>query len=404
MSATKIENALSQRVLNMAESETLRMAAMARELNAKGFKVINLSIGEPDFDTPEHIKSAAKQALDEGYTKYTPVPGTPELREAICAKFKRDNGLDFKPNQIVVSNGAKQSLINIFLSLLDEGDEVLILAPYWVSYIEMVKVAGGTPVVVTAGIEQDYKPTAEQIEAAITPRTKAFLFSSPCNPTGSVFSKEELEAIAAVFAKHPQVVLLSDEIYEYINFTGSHHSIGSIESVRDRTATINGFSKGFAMTGWRLGYIGAPEWLAAACTKVQGQFTSGANSFGQKAAAFALQSDLKATFEMRDAFLHRRDVVTSLLNAIPGFKVNIPQGAFYSFPDISAFFGKRDGDQIIRNADDFSEFLLHKAHVAMVSGTAFGAPECIRLSFAASEIELRTAIERIAEAVQHLSD
>jgi len=404
MSASQPEKMLSQRVQNMAESETLRMAAMARALNAQGFKVINLSIGEPDFDTPDHIKDAAKKALDEGFTKYTPVPGTLELREAICAKFRRDNGLEFKPNQIVVSNGAKQSLINIFLSLLDEGDEVLILAPYWVSYIEMVKVAGGTPVVVTAGIDQDYKPSAAQIEAAITPRTKAFLFSSPCNPTGSVFSKEELQDIASVFAKHPQVVILSDEIYEYINFTGAHHSIGTFEEVRDRTATINGFSKGFAMTGWRLGYIGAPEWLAAACTKVQGQFTSGANSFGQKAATFALESDLNATFEMRDAFLQRRDIVTKLLGAIPGFKVNLPQGAFYSFPDISAFFGKRDGDHLIRNADDFSEFLLHKAHVAMVSGTAFGAPECIRLSFAASETELRTAIERVSEAVKHLSD
>ena len=243
MSDLQLEKTLSQRVQNMAESETLRMAAMARELNAKGFQVINLSIGEPDFDTPEHIKAAAKKALDEGYTKYTPVPGTQELREAICAKFRRDNGLEFKPNQIVVSNGAKQSLINIFLSLLNEGDEVLILAPYWVSYIEMVKVAGGTPVIVHAGIDQDYKPSAAQIEAAITPKTKAFLFSSPCNPTGSVFSREELQAIAAVFAKHPQVIILSDEIYEYINFTGTHHSIGTFEEVRDRTATINGFSK-----------------------------------------------------------------------------------------------------------------------------------------------------------------
>lgn len=402
MSVALHEQALSKRVQNMAESETLRMAAQARDLNAKGFKVINLSIGEPDFDTPAHIKAAAKQALDEGFTKYTPVPGTPELREAICAKFKRDNDLNFKPNQIVVSNGAKQSLINIFLSLLDDGDEVLILAPYWVSYIEMVKVAGGQPVIVSAGIDQDYKPTAAQIEAAITPRTKAFLFSSPCNPTGSVFSKEALAEIAAVFERHPHVTILSDEIYEYINFTGSHHSIGAFDAMRDRTATINGFSKGFAMTGWRLGYIGAPEWLAAACTKVQGQFTSGANSFGQKAATIALRSDLKATFEMRDAFLHRRNVVTDLLNKIPGFKVNLPEGAFYSFPDISAFFGKHAGSTEIRNADDFSEFLLHKAHVATVSGTAFGAPECIRLSFAAAEQELRSAIERIGEAAQAL--
>lgn len=402
MSAPTNNNGLSQKVQRMAESETLRMAALARELNAKGFEVINLSIGEPDFDTPEHIKAAAVQALQEGFTKYTPVPGIPELRQAICTKFKRDNNLDFKPSQIVVSNGAKQSLANLFFSLLDDGDEVLVLAPYWVSYIEMVKIAGGKPVIVSAGIEQDYKPTPAQIEAAISSRTKALLFSSPCNPTGSVFSKEELYAIARIVAKYPQITILSDEIYEYINFTGRHFSIGAFEEVRDRTVTINGFSKGFAMTGWRLGYIGAPEWLAAACSKVQGQFTSGANSFGQKAAVTALLSDLTPTHEMRDAFLHRRNVVTELLGRIPGFKVNLPQGAFYSFPDISAFFGKTDGEFTIRNADDFSEFLLHKAHVAMVSGTAFGADQCIRLSFAASEEELRTAIHRIEAAVAAL--
>ena len=393
---------LSQRVLRMAESETLRMASLARELKAQGHEVINLSIGEPDFDTPDHIKNEAKKALDEGFTKYTPVQGIPELREAICTKFKRDNNLVFKPNQIVVSNGAKQSLANIFYSLLDEGDEVVILAPYWVSYVDMVKVTGGHPVIVYSTIEQDYKSTAEQIEQAITPRTKALLFSSPCNPTGSVYTHAELAAIAQMLSAHPHVTVISDEIYEYINFTGQHASIGTFEEVADRTVTVNGFSKGFAMTGWRLGYIGAPEWLANACTKIQGQYTSGANSFGQKAAVHALLSDLTPTHRMKEAFLHRRNMVAELLGQIPGFKVNLPQGAFYSFPDISNFFGKSDGHVTIRNADDFSEYIINNAYVALVSGTAFGADQCIRISYAASEQELRTAIQRIAETVKNL--
>jgi aspartate aminotransferase len=393
---------LSQRVLRMAESETLRMAALARELKAQGHEVINLSIGEPDFDTPDHIKNEAKKALDEGFTKYTPVQGIPELREAICTKFKRDNNLTFKPNQIVVSNGAKQSLANIFYSLLDEGDEVVILAPYWVSYVDMVKVTGGHPVIVYSSIEQDYKSSAEQIEQAITPRTKALLFSSPCNPTGSVYTHAELAAIAQMLSAHPHVTVISDEIYEYINFTGQHASIGTFEEVADRTVTVNGFSKGFAMTGWRLGYIGAPEWLANACTKIQGQYTSGANSFGQKAAVHALLSDLAPTHHMKEAFLQRRNMVAELLGQIPGFKVNLPQGAFYSFPDISNFFGTSDGHVTIRNADDFSEYIINKAHVALVSGTAFGAEQCIRISYAASEEELRTAIQRIAETVKNL--
>lgn len=393
---------LSQRVLRMAESETLRMAALARELKAQGHEVINLSIGEPDFDTPDHIKNEAKKALDEGFTKYTPVQGIPELREAICTKFKRDNNLTFKPNQIVVSNGAKQSLANIFYSLLDEGDEVVILAPYWVSYVDMVKVTGGHPVIVYSSIEQDYKSSAEQIEQAITPRTKALLFSSPCNPTGSVYTHTELAAIAQMLSAHPHVTVISDEIYEYINFTGQHASIGTFEEVADRTVTVNGFSKGFAMTGWRLGYIGAPEWLANACTKIQGQYTSGANSFGQKAAVHALLSDLAPTHHMKEAFLQRRNMVAERLGQIPGFKVNLPQGAFYSFPDISNFFGTSDGHVTIRNADDFSEYIINKAHVALVSGTAFGAEQCIRISYAASEEELRTAIQRIAETVKNL--
>lgn len=393
---------LSQRVLNMEESATLRMTQLARNLKAQGHDVISLSIGEPDFDTPDHIKEAAKKALDEGYTKYTPVPGLMELREAICTKFKRDNGLEFKPNQIVVSNGAKQTIANLCLALLDEGDEVLILAPYWVSYSEIVKLAGGVPVLVKAGIEQDYKVTADQVAAAVTDRSKMVIFSSPCNPTGSVFLKSELEAIADVISKHENIFIVSDEIYEYINFTDQHTSIGTIPSVADRTITVNGFAKGFAMTGWRLGYMGGPTWIADACTKIQGQVTSGANSFGQKAAAEALLGDMTPSNDMRDAFLTRRDLVIDLLNEIPGFKVNKPEGAFYIFPDISEYFGKSDGEVTISNADDFAEYILNVAHVAIVSGSAFGADNCFRLSYAASEEQLREAIRRIGEAVGKL--
>ncbi len=378
------------------------MAKLARNLAAQGHKVISLSLGEPDFDTPEHIKTAAKEALDQGYTKYTPVSGLPVLREAICTKFKRDNGLEFTTNQIVVSNGAKQSIANICLSLLDEGDEAVILAPYWVSYFEIVKFAGGVPVVVHAGIEQDYKPSVEQVEAAITDRTKLLIFSSPCNPTGSVFTFDELVAMAHMLGKYEHVHIVSDEIYEYINFTGKHASIGTLEPVRDRTITVNGFAKGFAMTGWRLGYIGAPEWLAQACDKIQGQFTSGATSFGQKAAAHALLSDMSPTWAMRDAFLRRRDLVISLLEQVPGMKVNLPQGAFYVFPDIRNYFGLSDGHTVVKNADDFSMYLLDKAHVATVSGAGFGDNNCLRLSYAASEEQLKEAIERIGEAVSRL--
>lgn len=386
----------------MEESATLRMAALARELKIKGLDVIDLSLGEPDFDTPDHIKDAAKKALDDGFTKYTPVAGLLELREAICSKFRRDNGLEFLPNQIVVSNGAKQCIANVCMAMLDPGDEVVVLSPYWVSYAEIVKVAEGEPVIVHAGIEQDYKPTAEQIEAAITGRTKLLLFSSPCNPTGSVFSREELEAIAGVVARHKNVHIISDEIYEYINFSGKHDSIGAIESVKDRTITINGFSKGFAMTGWRLGYLGAPKWIADACNKIQGQFTSGASSFGQKAAAYALQADMRPTREMCKAFQKRRDMVVELMGRIPGIKANMPQGAFYSFADISALFGKRYGDAVIRNPDDFCEYLLETEYVASVSGSAFGDDRCFRISFAASEEQLKEAVVRIERAVRVL--
>ena len=400
--ATEAAKLLSRLVLEMEESATIRMAQTARDLKAKGHDVIDLSLGEPDFDTPAHIKAAAVKALEAGFTKYTPVPGIMELRQAICRKFKRDNAMDFSPAQIVVSNGAKQSIANVCLAMLDPGDEVIILGPYWVSYAEIVKMPQGVPVIVKAGIEQDYKVSPEQVAAAISPRTKLLLFSSPCNPTGSVYTREELEAIAAVVAPHEHIYIISDEIYEYINFSGRHASIGAIDAVKDRTITINGFSKGFAMTGWRLGYMAAPAFIAAACAKIQGQFTSGANSFSQHAAAYALEADMQPTYDMRAAFLRRRDLVTSLLGQIPGCKVNTPSGAFYSFPDISSFFGKTDGHTVIRNADDFCEYLLHTAYVATVSGSAFGADECFRISYATSETLLTEAIRRIAEAVSKL--
>lgn len=395
-------NQLSQRVQQMEESATIRMAQIARDLKAEGRDVISLSVGEPDFDTPAHIKEAAKKALDEGYTKYTPVPGLVELRRAIQTKFKRDNQLEFDLDQIVVSNGAKQSIANIFLALLNSGDEVIVLAPYWVSYSEIIKLAEGTPVILAADIENDYKISPAQIEKAINDKTRAILFSSPCNPTGSVYTAKELEAIAKVIAQHDNIHIVSDEIYEYINFTGKHASIGAVDLVKDRTVTVNGFSKGFAMTGWRLGFMGAPKWLAQACGKIQGQFTSGANAFGQRAGAEALLGDMTPTHNMCKAFLKRRDLVIDGLRQIPGMKVNQPQGAFYIFPDISDFFGKSDGETTIRNSDDFCEYLLHKAYVATVAGSAFGADNCFRLSYAASEEELKEAIRRMKEVLGRL--
>ena len=392
-------NLLSQRVVRMAESETLKMSQMARELKAKGHEVINLSIGEPDFDTPDAIKQVAKDALDAGFTKYTPVPGIPELREAISKKFKEENNLDYKASQIVVSNGAKQTLANIFLSLLDQDDEVIVLAPYWVSYSEIIKLAEGKTVLLKASIESDFKVSAEDIEKAITPKTKALLFSSPCNPTGSVYLESELKSIAQVISKHPGIIIVADEIYEYINFTGKHISIGSFPEVKDQTVTVNGFSKGYAMTGWRLGYMGGPQWLSDACNKVQGQITSGANSFSQKAATFALQTKLPETELMKTAFLKRRDMVLQLLQEIPGVKVNLPLGAFYIFPDISAYFGKKSDKMEINNATDFCDYILQEAYVAVVSGAAFGADECFRISYAASEAELKEAVARMARVL-----
>jgi len=386
----------------MEESATIKMAAMARELKGQGHDVISLSLGEPDFDTPDHIKEAAKRALDDGFTKYTPVPGLIELRQAIVTKFKRDNNLEFTPNNIVVSNGAKQSIFNIFMALLDEGDEVIVLAPYWVSYSEIIKLAGGKPVILGASIEDDYKVSAAAVQAAITDKTKAILFSSPCNPTGSVYTHDELKAIAGVIGQHDNIMVISDEIYEYINFTDHHVSIGSFPEVKDQTVTVNGFSKGFAMTGWRLGYMGAPAWLAKACAKIQGQVTSGATAFGQMAGAYALLADMEPTHQMKEAFLQRRDMVIELLEEIPDMKVNHPQGAFYIFPDISAYFGKTDGTTTITNSDDFCEYLLQHAHVAVVTGAAFGAPDCFRLSYAASEKELREAVKRMKETLAQL--
>lgn len=386
---------LSTRVQNMSVSATLAMAQKARELRAKGFDVISLSIGEPDFDTPDHIKEAAKKALDAGHTKYTPVPGKIELRNAISNKFKRDNGLDYSPSQIVVSNGAKQSIANLCLSLLNEDDEVIIFTPYWVSYFEIVKFAGGIPKALYAGIDKDFKVSPDQLQEAITDRTKMIIFSSPCNPTGSVYSQSELEALAKVIDKYDDLFVICDEIYEYINFDKKHFSFASIPEMYEQTITVNGMSKGFAMTGWRIGYIGAPEWIASACSKVQGQFTSGASSFGQTASAYALDADKESTFAMKKIYQERKELVKTMLNEIPGIKTNDPKGAFYIFPDISSFFGKSDGTTTINNADDFTNVILNQAYVALVSGSAFGDDNAFRLSYAASNEQLTEAITRM---------
>ena len=401
----KVDLPLSDLVKNMEESATIAMAQLAREVAAEGHDVISLTLGEPDFDTPAHIKDAAKQALDDGYTKYTPVPGLPELRKAIQTKFKRDNNLDFDLSQIMVSNGAKQVIANICIALLNKGDEVVIFAPYWVSYKAIVEMHGGTAVPVYAGIEQDFKPTPEQVEAAITERTKMVIFSSPCNPTGSVFSKDEMHAFAKVFDKYKHLIIVADEIYEYINFIEEgHFSLGSIESMKDQVVTVNGFAKGFAMTGWRLGYMGGPSWLIKACSKIQGQFTSGANSFGQKAASIALTSDMTPSKEMCNAFRKRRELVIGMLNEIPGMKLNFPKGAFYIFPDVSNFYGtKSDTGFEINNSVDFCEYLLRVAFVGAVPGSAFGAGDCIRLSYAASDDRLVEAMNRIKEVCSRLA-
>jgi aspartate aminotransferase len=392
-------NPLSDRINNLAVSQTLAMAALARELKAQGKDIISLSLGEPDFNTPEFIKEAAKKAIDENYSTYTPVEGYLELKEAICKKFKRDNNLDYKPSQIVVSTGAKQSLYNIAQVMLNDGDEVILPAPYWVSYFEIIKLSGGVPVEVPTSVESDFKITPEQLEAAITPKTKMMWFSSPCNPSGSVYNREELAALAKVLEKHPQVYVVSDEIYEHINFSGTFCSIGSIPGMLERTITVNGVAKAFAMTGWRIGYIGAPEFIAKACTKIQGQVTSGANSIAQRATITAVEADPSVLNEMVSAFKNRRDLVVGLVKQIPGFKLNVPEGAFYVFPDVSYYFGKTVKGNEIKNATDFSMFLLAEANVATVTGDAFGNPNCIRFSYATSEALLTEAMRRIKEAV-----
>jgi aspartate aminotransferase len=390
---------LSDRINSLATSQTLAMAALARELKAQGKDIISLSLGEPDFNTPDFIKEAAKKAIDENYSTYTPVDGYVELKEAICRKFKRDNNLDYKPANIVVSTGAKQSLYNIAQVMLNDGDEVILPAPYWVSYYEIIKLSGGVPVEVPTSVETDFKMTAEQLERAITPKTKMMWFSSPCNPSGSVYNREELTAIGKVLEKHPQVYIVSDEIYEHINFSGTFCSIGSIPGLFDRTITVNGVAKAFAMTGWRIGYIGAPEFIAKACTKMQGQVTSGANSIAQRATITAVDADPSVLNEMVTAFKNRRDLVVGLTKAIPGLKINVPEGAFYVFPDVSSYFGKTLRGKLIANADDFSMYLLAEANVATVTGDAFGNPNCIRISYATSEALLSEAFKRIKEAL-----
>ncbi len=394
---------LADRIVKMVESATLQMTAKARKLKQEGKDVINLSIGEPDFDTPQFIKEAAKVALDQGYTKYTPVSGLLDLKKAIQHKFKRDNNIDYALDEIVVSNGAKQSIANVAMSVLNEGDEVIIFAPYWVSYLEIVHLAGGVPVIIHAGIENDFKVLPSQLEAAITPKTRMVIFSSPCNPTGSVYSMKELQAFADILGTKDEIYIVSDEIYEYINYTGQHASMASIPSVRDQTITINGFSKGFAMTGWRLGYMGAPREVAKATDKMQGQFTSGAASFSQKAASLALETDLTETIKMRDTFLKRRDLILGLLKEIPGVKCNIPEGAFYVFPNVSAYYGKKTPDgTVIENGDQLCTYILETAYVALVAGSAFGDEDCIRISYAASDQEIIESCKRIKEALGQL--
>jgi len=393
---------ISERINNLSESETLAMARMSRKLKAQGFDVINLSLGEPDFNTPDHIKQAAKDAIDQNFTYYPPVCGIPELREAVCKKFKRENNLDFKPENILVSAGAKQSIANIVLSIIDPGDEVIMPAPYWVSYKEIIKLADAKAVYIKATINNDFKITPEQLAKAITSKTKLFIFSSPCNPTGSVYTKDELKALADVFALNDHVYILSDEIYEHINFRGTHESIAQFENIRNRVIIVNGVSKSFAMTGWRIGYMAAPFEITDACNKLQGQITSGACSIAQKAAVAALNGDLTSVKTMLKAFNERRDLVVKLLNEIPGMNTNIPQGAFYVFPDISQYFGKTDGKITINNAPDFCDYLLNKVYVASVPGNAFGDPNCFRISYATSNDLLIEAIQRIKKAVSEL--
>lgn len=394
-----MDKRLSNRVNAMATSATLAMAAKTRELKDQGEDIIGLSLGEPDFKVPDYIKDAAIQAIKDDYHSYTPVDGYGELKNAIIHKFKRDNNIEYKPSQIVVSTGAKQSLANLTMVLLNEGDEVLLPAPYWVSYADQCKVAGGVPIEIPTTIETDFKVTAEALEAAITPKTKMIIYSSPCNPSGSVYSKDELRKLADVLVKYPHVIVISDEIYEHINFSGGHASMAEFEDMYDRTVVVNGVSKAFSMTGWRIGYIGGPEWIARACNKMQGQVTSGANAIAQRAAITALENPPNKIKFMVDAFKKRRELILELLSEIDGFKINKPEGAFYVFPDISYFFGKTLRGKNINSASDLSLYLLEEAKVATVTGEAFGDPNCIRLSYAASESDIKEAILRIKEAL-----
>ncbi len=393
---------ISKRVQSLSVSQTLAMAQKSRELKEQGIDVISLSLGEPDFFTPDDIKEAAKKAIDENFSFYPPVPGYTDLRQAIARKFREENGLDYSPEQVIVSAGGKHTLINILLSVVDPGDEVILLAPYWVSYFDQIIFSEGKPVIIQTTIESEFKVTPGQLEKAITPKTRALIFNSPSNPTGMVYTREEMAALVKVLENHPQVLIISDEIYEHIIFTGKHISIATFTSIADRVVTVNGVSKGYAMTGWRIGYMGAPLWLAKACNKLQGQFTSGACSIAQRAALAAITSKSDSKIKMREAFLRRRDLICGLLDDVPGLKVRVPQGAFYVMPDVSALLGKSFDGKVINNADDLTYFLLSEARVALVSASAFGASNCIRISYATSDENIIEAVRRIKEALGKL--
>ena len=393
---------LSDRLQRLAPSATLAMSQKSSEMKAQGIDVINMSVGEPDFNTPDHIKEAAKKAVDENYSRYSPVLGYPDLRKAIVAKLKNENNLDYSVNEILVSNGAKQSVCNTVMALVNPGDEVIIPAPYWVSYPQMVKLAGGNPVIVEAGFDQNFKMTPEQLEAAITPKTRLIILCSPSNPTGSVYSKEELAGLADVIKQHEDLFVLADEIYEHINYIGRHESIAQFEGMKERAIIVNGVSKAYAMTGWRIGYIAAPEWIVKGCNKLQGQYTSGPCSVSQKAAEFAYVSSQECVEQMRQAFERRRNLIVELAKDIPGLEVNVPEGAFYLFPKCSSFFGKSDGTTVVKNSTDLALYLLEKGHVATVGGDAFGDPECFRMSYATSDDNIREAMRRIKESLAEL--
>lgn len=395
-------NQLSDRLNRLSPSATLLMSQKSNELKAQGIDVINMSVGEPDFNTPDHIKAAAIKAVEDNYSRYSPVPGYPALRQAIVEKLKKENGLEYTPAQISCANGAKQSVCNAVMAIVNEGDEVIIPAPYWVSYPEMVKLADGTPVIVPAGIEQDFKITPKQLEAAITPKTRALILCSPSNPTGSVYSKEELKGLAEVLAKHERIIILADEIYEHINYVGKHESIAQFAEIKDRVVIINGVSKAYAMTGWRIGFIAGPEWIVKGCNKLQGQYTSGPCSVSQKAAEAAYAGPQECVEEMRQAFERRKNLIVKLAREIPGLEVNDPQGAFYLFPKCSSFFGKKDGDHVINTATDLAMYLLEVGHVATVGGDDFGSPECFRMSYATSDENIIEAMKRIKEALSRL--